>query len=37
MSLLDFKNDLDGIRLRLILPCWTVSCLFFLRLPILMV
>jgi hypothetical protein len=33
----DFKNDLGGIRRRRFLPCWTVSSLFFLHLPILMV
>jgi len=33
----DFKNDPGRIRLRWILPCWIVSSLFFLRLPILMV
>jgi hypothetical protein len=37
VSLLDFKNDLGGIRYWWILPCWTVSILFFLRLQILMV
>jgi len=37
VGLLDFKNDHGGIRLRWILPCWTVSSLFFLYLQILMV
>ena len=34
---LDFKSPLEGKRPRCILPCWTVSILFFLRLRILMV